>query len=89
MLQTDVLDQMSRLLFDMFVDSIDVSIPGKRRSSSHSGCSKLGCNLFSKGRITRSTSIPRKEDMCTKGSGNDDNNERTELDEAHTPLPSQ
>ena len=56
MLQSDVLDQMSRLLFDMFVDSIDVSIPGKRRSISHSGCFKLGYNLSSKGRKTRSPS---------------------------------
>ena len=32
-----VLDQMSRLLFDMFDDSMDVPIPGKRRSTPHSG----------------------------------------------------
>jgi len=75
--QNDVLDQMSRLLFDMFVESIDVLIMCKRRTTSHSGCSKLGCNLSCRGYITRSTNKPKKEDICTKGSGIDDNNERT------------
>lgn len=82
--QNDVLDQMSRLLFDMFVDSMAVPILGKRKSTSYSGCSKPWCNPSCRGHITRSTSIPRKEDLCTKGSGNDDNNVRTESDEAHT-----
>jgi hypothetical protein len=42
--QNDVLDQMLRLLFNMFVESMDVPIMGKIRSTSHSGCFKLGCN---------------------------------------------
>jgi hypothetical protein len=87
--QSDVLDQISRLLFDMFVDSIDMPIPGKRMSTSYCGCSKPGCNPYCRGLITRSTSRPRKEDLCTRGSENDDNNERTESDEAHTLRPSQ
>jgi Tfp pilus assembly major pilin PilA len=77
MSQNDVLDKMSRLLFDMFVDSMDVPIPGKKMLTSQSGCSKQRCNPSSKGRITRSTSRPKKEDICTIGNGNDDNNDRT------------
>ncbi len=80
---------MSILLFDMFVDSIDVPNPGKRRSTSHCGCSKPACNPYCRGRITRSTSRPRKEDLWTRDSENDDNNERTESDKAHTLRPSQ
>ena len=87
MLQNDVLYQMSRLLFDMIVESMVVLIMGKRRSTSHSGCSKLRCNPSYREHITSSTSRPRKEDLCTKGSGNDDNNERSKSDEAHTPPP--
>ena len=74
--QSDVLDQMSRLLFDMFVDSMDVLIPGKRRSNPYSGPYKSRYDLFPRGCITISTSRP-KEDLCTRGSGNNDNNKRT------------
>jgi hypothetical protein len=73
--QNDVLDQMSRLLFERFVESMVVPILDKRRSPYHSGCSKPWCNFFCRGRITRSSSRPRKDDLYTKGSGNDDNNE--------------
>jgi hypothetical protein len=52
--QNDVLDQMSRLLFDMFVEFMTVPVLGTRRLTSHSDCSKPGCNPSCRGRITRS-----------------------------------
>ena len=73
----------------MFEDSSDVPIPGKSRSTPHSGCSKPGGGPSSSTRITRSSARPRKENLCTGDSGGDDNNERTKSDEDHTPPSSQ
>ena len=84
-----VLDQISKLLSNAFEGSKDVPIPGKRRSTPYNGYSKPRCGPSSKGHITRSNVRPRKEDLCTRGSEDDDNNERTKLDEEHTPPPSQ
>ena len=49
---------------------------------------KPGCGLSSKGHIIGYSARPRKEDLYTGGSGDDDNNERIKLDEEHMPPPS-
>ena len=68
---------MSRLLSDMFEDSRDVPILDMRRSIPHSGHSKPSCGPSSKGHLTRSNARPKKDNLYTGGSGDDNNNERT------------
>ena len=74
---------------DMLEDSKDTPILGKRISTLHSGHSKLGCGPSSKGHITRFSARQMKENLYIGGSGDDDNNDMTKLDEELTLLPSQ
>jgi hypothetical protein len=84
-----VLDRISRLMSDMFEDSRDTPILGKRISTLHISHSKPRCRPSSKGHITRFSARPMKKNLYTKGNGVDDNNNMTKLDEELILLPSQ